>query len=341
MRWVICQPGPSFSVQDVYAGWVEALRNAGEHVIEYNLDARLTFYGSAFKRVGEQTFTQALTAEQSYELAVNGLYATLYQARPDVLLVVSGFFLPPKLLDRVRRSGTRIVIIHTECPYEDERQLTLAPYADLNLVDDMASLDRFAAVAPSMYKPHAYRPTVHHPGPAVPELECDLAFVGTGYPSRVAFLERMNLAGLDVLLAGNWQGIAETSPLYPFLAHGPEDCLDNERAVDIYRSARVGINLYRREAQHPDLAAGTAMSPREVEQAAIGLFFLRDRRPEGDEVLGMLPTFTDPAEAGELLRWYLDHPEERRALAAKAREAVADRTFDQQARQLLRLLDPR
>jgi spore maturation protein CgeB len=311
----------------------------GQKVIEYNLDDRLTFYGSVLREVDEGKFARALTAEQSYELAVNGLYATLYKARPDVLLVVSGFFISPELLDRVRRSGTRIVIIHTECPYEDGRQLKLAPFADLNLVDDMVSLERFAQVAPSMYKPHAYRPSVHHPGPSVPELECDLALVGTGYPSRVAFLEAMDLTDLDVLLAGNWWSVDEESSLYPFLAHGPEECLDNARTADVYRSARAGLNLYRREAQAPALVAGTAMGPRELEMAACGLFFLRDRRPEGDEVLGMLPTFDSPGEASELLRWFLAHPDERQALADKAREAIADRTFDAQAQQLLRLLD--
>jgi spore maturation protein CgeB len=323
----------------VYAGWVEALRTLGEKVIEFNLDDRLTFYGSMFRRVGEDKFTQALEPAKSYELAINGLYSTLYKARPDILLVVSGFFISPELLDRVRRSGTRIVIIHTECPYEDERQLKLAPYADLNLVDDTVSLERFAKVAPAMYKPHAYRPSIHHPGLGVPDLECDFAFVGTGYPSRVAFLEAMDFTDLDVLLAGNWQTIGDESPLYPFLAHEPDECLDNDKTADVYRSAKTSLNLYRREAQAPELVAGTAMGPRELEMAACGLFFLRDRRPEGDEVLGMLPTFDSPGEASELLRWFLAHPDERQALADKAREAIADRTFDAQAQQLLRLLD--
>jgi spore maturation protein CgeB len=339
VRWVVAQPGPSFSVQDVYAGWVEALQNLGQKVIEYNLDDRITFYGSVFRRTGEHTFKQALTPEQSYELAINGLYATLYKARPDILLVVSGFFIAPDLLDRVRRSGTRIVIIHTETPYENERQLKLAPYADLNLVDDMVSVEEFSRVAPAMYKPHAYRPSIHRPGAGIPDLECDFAFVGTGYPSRVAFLEAMDFTDLDVLLAGNWQTINDESPLYPFLAHEPDECLDNDKTADVYRSAKTSLNLYRREAQAPELVAGTAMGPRELEMAACGLFFLRDRRPEGDEVLGMLPTFDSPGEASELLRWFLAHPDERQALADKAREAIADRTFDAQAQQLLRLLD--
>lgn len=339
VRWVIAHPGAAFSVADVHAGWAEALRNHGEHVIEYNLDERLTFYSSALKQVGENAFTRYLTAEQAYELAINGLYAMLYQAWPDVLLIVSGFFVPPKVLDRARRSRTRVVVIHTESPYEDERQLELAQHADLNLINDPTNIEGFRQVAPTYYLPHAYRPTIHFPGEPVEELGCDLAFVGTGYKSRVGFFEAMDLSGLDVLLAGNWQEIGEDSPLYPFLAHDPEECLDNVRTADVYRSARVGMNLYRREAQRPELSQGWAMGPREVEMAACGLFFLRDPRPEGDAVLSSLPTFTSPQEASELLRWWLDHPDERGQSAARAREAVADRTFANHARSLLRLLD--
>ena len=339
MRWVVAHPGPSYSVHDTYVGWVEALREHGEKVVGFNLDDRLAFYGQALKQVGENTFARFLTTDQSYEMAINGLYSTLYQVRPDVLMVVSGFFLPHRLLDRARRSGTRIVILHTESPYEDERQMALAQYADVNLIDDPTNLESFRQIAASTwYCPKAYRPTVHRPGPPVAELECDLAFVGTGFPSRVEFFEAMDLDGLDVMLAGNWP-LGEDSPLYRHLAGAPEDCLDNEATADVYRSARVGLNLYRREAQRPELSAGYAMGPREVEMAACGAFFLRDPRPEGDEILGMLPSFTSPAHASELLRHYLDRPDERTALAAKAREAIADRTFANHAAELLRLLD--
>jgi hypothetical protein len=98
------------------------------------------------------------------------------------------------------------------------------------------------------------------------------------------------------------------------------------------------MNLYRREAETEQQIAGWSMGPREVEMAASGLFFLRDPRPESDELLGMLPTFTGPQDASEQLRWWLDRPEKRRELAAGARAAVADRTFDNHAAQLLRLL---
>jgi spore maturation protein CgeB len=73
--------------------------------------------------------------------------------------------------------------------------------------------------------------------------------------------------------------------------------------------------------------------------AATGLFFLRDPRPEGDEVLRMLPRFSDPGEASEQLRWYLARDERRAELAQQAREAIMNRTFRHNAEELLKLLD--
>lgn len=303
-------------------------------VAEFNLDERLTFYASA--RFGDR----ALEGPQVQELAVNGLCAALYKVRPDALFVVSGFFVPPGLLDLARRAyGTRVVILHTESPYEDGRQLKLAAHADLNLVNDPTNLDRFRAVAPTWYMPHAYRPTIHHPGPPSEALVCDLGFVGTGYPSRIEFFEAMDLDGLDVVLGGNWQALADDSPLRKYVGHDLAACLDNAEAADLYRSARVGINLYRREAERPELAVGWAMGPREVEMAACGAFFLRDPRGEGDELLPMLPTVTGPAEASRALRWWLAHDDARQAAADLARKAVAGRTFAGHAKQLLSMLD--
>lgn len=324
---------------DVHNGWREALTELGQQVIGYNLDDRLSFYDHALLPTdAEGVFRKALEPDAVVQLAVNGLYAALYKCRPDVLMVISGFFLPTELYDLARATGTRVVLVHTECPYEDDRQLEAAGHVDLNLVNDPAGIEAFAALAPTRYIPHAYRPSVHCPGEPVPELVCDLGFVGTGYPSRVEFFEAMDLTGLDVLLAGNWQALREDSPLRSFVGHNPAECVDNAEAVKLYRSARVGINIYRREAT-PGTLPGQAMGPREVEMAACGGFFLRDPRPEGDEVLGMLPTFTGPVEASELLRWYLAHPDQREALSTKAREAVADRTFTNHAAALLRLLD--
>jgi hypothetical protein len=339
MRFVVCHPGPSFSVADVYAGWVEALEQLGHQVIPFNLHDRLVFYDGAYFNIAEGQFRKALPQETAVELAVNGLYSCLYKTRPDVLLVVSAFLVPVELLDLARRYRTRVVVLHTETPYEDTRQLAVAAHADLNLLNDPVSIERYRELAPTHYLPHAYRPTVHRPGPAEPHLAADLAFVGTGFESRIAFFEAMDRTGLDLLLAGHWQRLAEDSPLRKHVGHDIAECLDNAEAVRIYRSAKIGLNLYRREVEDGDSAAGWAMGPREVEMAAVGLPFLREPRGEGDELLPMLPRFGSPAEAGELARWWLAHEDLRVAAAAEARQAVADRTFADNAARMLRLLE--
>lgn len=326
------------SVHDVHVGWVEALRELGQQVAEYNLHDRLNFYGQALVEHSPGIFRKALANDQAKDLAINGLYSALYKMQPDVLLVISGFFVPPELLELAQKRGTAVVIVHTESPYEDKRQLELAPYANLNLLNDPVNIAAYQQYGPAVYVPHAYRPTVHHPGPSVPEMVCDFAFVGTGYASRIEFFEAMKLDELKVLLGGNWQQLAEDSPLRAHVSHDIGQCLDNTQTADIYRSTRAGINFYRREAQHADLVDGWALGPREVEMAACGLFFLRDPRGEGDEVLPMLPTFDSPQEAGELLRWHLAHDSQRSALADQAREAVAERSFVHYAAALLRLI---
>jgi len=290
MRWLVCHPGPRWSVADVHAGWVEALQELGEQVSVFNLDARLTLYDRALIDTGKLPdgslqLRKALTHEQAIALAANGILSACYQFWPDVVLVISYLFVPADLLDLLRARGHKVVLVHTESPYQDDEQITLAAHANLSLVNDPTNLDRFREVTRAEYVPQAYRPSVHHPGPAHPDLAADLAFVATGFPSRIEFLERMDLDGLNVLLAGNWQLLGPDSPLRKWVAHDEKECLDNDQTAAVYRSARAGLNLYRREAERPELSAGWACGPREIEMAACGLWFAREPRGEGDELL--------------------------------------------------------
>lgn len=340
MRWLVVHPGPSFSVADVHNGWVEALRELGEIVLEYPLGDVISFYDGVHIDKGDGVGLQrALDADQVKQFAADRLAATLYKTRPDVMLTVSAFFTDPRLLDQARNYGTRIVLLHTESPYEDERQLGIAAHADLNLLNDPTNIERFEAVAPTVWAPHAYRPSLHRPGPADLDLLCDFSFVGTGFPSRVEFFEAMDFDGLTVKLAGNWQRLTDESPIRQYVIHQIDYCMDNTETADLYRSSKIGLNLYRREADADHLIWGVSMGPREVEMAATGLFFLRDPRPESDEVLHMLPTFAGAEDASEKLRWWLRHDGPREEAARQAREAVADRTFTNHAKKLLRLFD--
>lgn len=345
MRWLLIHPGPSFSVADVHNGWAEALRGLGEHVIEYNLDRRISFYDSALIDTGEfdddghPAIRKALTREKAVELAANGILSTVYQCWPDVILLISAFFTPSWMLEVIRSRRHKIVMLFTEAPYQTDQQLVMAKYADLNLLNDPSGIEQYRALGvPAAYMPHAYRPGVHYPAEPGTDPKWDLSFVGTGFPSRVKFFEAMDLDGLDVNLAGPWLDLPEDSPLRDWTATEIDNCTDNTETAGIYRVSRTGINFYRRESEEDHEGEGWAIGPREVEMAACGLFFARDPRPESDQLFPMLPSFTTPGDAGDIIRWALARPGVRGELAAKARAAIQDRTFTNNAKALLRMI---
>jgi spore maturation protein CgeB len=260
-------------------------------------------------------WVKAFADEDAVRIAVKGVEAVCYEYAPDLVVVVSGFFVPADLYGLMRARGSPVVLLCTESPYEDDRAVNRRCW----------------------YIGHGYDPVLHRPGPSDPDAASDFVFVGTGYPSRVEFLEQVDWTGIDVALAGNWQSLDVASPLRKFLAHDIADCCPNDQAVILYRSTKVSANLYRRETTEGGTPDGWAMSPREVELAATGCFFLTEPRGENLEVLPMVPTFTSPLEFEERLRWYLARPDERAGIVSDARAAVADRTFESNARQLLRL----
>lgn len=345
MRWLIGHPGPAFSVHDLFEGWTEALRGLGEEVFTFNLDRRLQFYDAACIADEEQPdadgprmFRKAMSREKAIETAAYGILGSAYQCWPHVILLISAFFTPPPLLDMMRGRGHKIILLHTESPYQDDEQLTRAAHADLNLVNDPVNLDRYTELGPAAYMPHAYRSQIHYPADRGAAKKWDLSFIGTGFPSRVKFFEAMDLDGLDVHLAGPWLNLPPDSPLRDWTMTDDEGCVDNDQTAGIYRQSRCGINFYRREAEGAHAGEGWAAGPREVELAACGTWFTRDPRPESDELFPMLPSYTCPAEAGEQIRWALAHPGERADAAARARAAIDDRTFTNNAKALLRII---
>jgi hypothetical protein len=322
-------------------------------VESYNLNDRLIFYSTALKDThtvdehGLPIVQQYLTQEQAFLMAMQGLPDVLLKYWPDVVIFVSAFFTTEGTFALLRARGFKIVLLHTESPYQDEAQLERASMADLNLLNDPANLDRYLDLGvPAVYQPHCYRPDVHYPRAsraADPELASDLCFIGTAFQSRIRFFEQLDLTGVDALFGGSeWGKLTKDHPLARYVGTGVEteqDCVDNPQAAELYRNAKMGINFYRQESEpeHQD-DVPLAMGPREVELAACGLPFLRDHRAEGDEVLSMLPTFEDPGDASEKLRWWLNHPDERARAASLAREAIEDRTFENSARTLLKRL---
>jgi spore maturation protein CgeB len=338
VRVLLARPGPAFSVADVARGWAKGLQACGVTVADFNYDERLDFYCKAhIDKDGDGTYTKSVTDDEALHMAAQGLLAACYTFQPDIIFVVSGFYIPVEFYDLFHARGHKIALLCTESPYEDDAQFDRAHYVDWVMLNDPTNLELFRQHnLNTHYVPHAYDPDVHRPGPSDPDAASDFCFVGTAYESRIAFLEAVNWSGIDVAMGGNWSWLKDDSPLDKFIAHDKRWCVDNTETVKLYRSSKASVNIYRKEAQRPELVDGWAMGPREVELAAVGLFYLAEPRGENREVLPMIPTFTDPHDFGDKLRWWLDRDHGRQAIADDARQAIAGRTFEAHAAEFLR-----
>lgn len=331
MRILTVEPGPAFSVADVHRGWLRAFQRTGNQTRNFNLADRINFCENAIRG----KVSEAEKGHVAARMVAEQLRATCFDYWPDLIVIFSAFLVPPETFDIIRSRGIRIAVILTESPYEDPSQQPIAARSDLAFINDPTNLEQYRQTQPNTwYSPQAYDPEVHYRRPVADDLRSDFAWVGTAFPSRIAFFEQVDWTGIDVALAGNWQQLDPNSPLQNFLVHDSEACFSNDATADLYSSTHVSANLYRKESAE-GFDVGWAMGPREIELAATGTFFLREPRPESDQILSMLPSFTTPEEFGEKLRWFLAHPEQREQAALKARTAVADRTFDNNVKHLL------
>jgi hypothetical protein len=283
MRALVVNPGPNFSVADVARGWARGLADLGIDVRTFELDKLLDYFAYAYTdRNGE--VVKAHTEAEAIQLAAGQIKAACYDWWPDLVLVVSGFFMYPQLVDIMRNRHRHVVLLCTESPYEDEAQLQKAAWYDGVVLNDPTNLDAFAEVCdgPALYAPHAYDPEVHYRAPA--KRHADVSWIGTCYPSRAAFLEQVDWSGLDVSFGGNFKDAPES--LLRFVGHEPEECVDNDVTAEVYRGSLASFNIYRAETngQLSDSADGWAMGPREVETAGVrrGLPDAADvQRPSG------------------------------------------------------------
>lgn len=339
MRIMVVRPGPLFSVADVHTGLLKGLRQCGAEVKDVAYDDLSELFSRVAIKQDNGRYKPAFDRVGALEMASEHLQAALYRYWPDVLILTSGFWIPPTVLHVLRARPVHVVAWLTESPYEDDEQLKMAALVDTVVLNDPTNLQRFQEVNPrSFFFPHSYDPDIHHT--ATTSRTIDVSFVGTGFPSRVEFLEKVDWSGIDLKLGGMWVFADDDSPLIPFLVSGDRMvCMSNVLAADLYRQSRASFNLYRKETTRGGQSDGWAMGPREVELAATGTWFTREPRAEGDDLFPMLPTFTEPGELGDQLRWALCHRDEAEAATRRARRAIADRTFKNTAARALALVD--
>ena len=193
---------------------------------------------------------KAMDRDAALATAAHEILRPAYPCWPDVVLLVSAFWYPPYLLDMMRGRGMKVVLLHTESPYQDDEQLVRAAHADMNLLNDPVNIEPRTGTRPR--RVHAARlpadasTTRRRSAPTRNRTSRSSA---PGSPPGSSSSSQMDLAGLNVRLAGPWMDLPETRRCGTGPPTDPDDCVDNHDTAGIYRQARTGINLYRPESE--------------------------------------------------------------------------------------------
>lgn len=257
--------------------------------------------------------------------------------RPDLVLVLLGNYTAPATVRKVREATAAPIA----CWCQDHmgslgRQYLIGSKYDYVFAKDQMMVDkfrRFTGMPEVHYLPEACNPEVHRPvAPTRDDMDrfaCEVTTAATLYYYRSEILEALH--GHDLRIWG-------TLPRY---YDGPlrgvtmgKEVFSRAKAA-CFNSAKIVLNsLYPMEIG--------GLNARAFEVAGCGGFQLithseavaRHFEP-GREI----ETFRDLGELREKVRYYLDHDEERRAIAAAGRRrAHAEHTYQHRLQQMLNIM---
>ena len=164
-----------------------------------------------------------------------------------------------------------------------------------------------------------------------------ISFVGAGYHNRQQLFA--SLCELPFKIWGTeWPGCR---PFDRLVQEGGRR-LTPEEYVRIFNATDININLHSSTERDGVDPTGDFVNPRTFELAACEAFQLVDERsllPECFDLPSEMVTFDSRADLKAKISWYMDHPEERREIARRARNRVLQsHTYEHRLREMLRVI---
>lgn len=260
------------------------------------------------------------------QLMGNMIVAKVETFEPDLVLALAQAPIPVQTLKRLRKAGVATAMWFVEDHELFTYWKSFAPLYDVFAVIQKQPLfDKLKAIGQenALYLPLAAAAEFHRPL-ELPEKDkrtwgSDLSFMGAGYPNRrLAFREFIHH---DFKIWGTeWDGDHVLGPYVQMQGRR----ISSKECVNIFNASKINLNLHSSVGVDKLVSKGDFVNPRTFEVAACGGFQLVDERVLLSEAFasGELATFASMDELKYKIVYFLEHAEERKAIAAKGRERV-------------------
>ncbi len=262
----------------------------------------------------------------------------------DVLICMAQAPISGRVLSELRRRGIITVLWFVEDYLRFTYWRETAQYYDFIFTiqrGDCLEAIRRAGAGEVHYLPTAADPGIHRPLELSPEERqrwgSPASFVGAGYHNRQQIFA--GFAEMPVKLWGT-----EWPACRPFdrLVQDGGRRISPDEYVKIFNASDVNINLHSSTERDGVDPTGDFLNPRTFELAACGAFQLCDERSllaecfePGKEII----TFSNARELRDQVNYYMQHKEERDAVAQRARERVLkEHTYAHRIKQMLSVI---
>jgi hypothetical protein len=265
------------------------------------------------------------------------------EVRPQIVLLDKPTFFTPKTIDRVKSLGAKVVIYMQDNPFGPRKDgcwrqfYRMYRMADLLCAIRDSDARRYTEWSlPFLQTMFSYEPSVHFAPPSDwsdKNRDREISYIGHPHEQRAAFLLQLaEKYALPVTISGNgWNDILNIAQKKEYLRDGFLRGTDYREAI--WRS-KVNISFVT-QLNEDDIAH------KSIEIAACGGFLLALRTPghqacfkENEEAV----FFSTIEECAEKVRYYLEHPEEREAIARRGHARATQSGYSNDA-QLTRILN--
>lgn len=321
------------------ASRLEAMKRIGQDVVPFDVSASLSQSPLA-SRLRYRFPSGPLIAPVNHDLL-----AAVREQKPDVVWFDKPLYFTPQTIEKIKSSGAKTVCYNQDSPFGPRKDGCWMQFHRAYRFFDLHCLFRKVDVAryqqwglPYIELQFSFDPAQNFPPPAGwsdTDRPRGISFTGSPYNNRPGFLlELAEKYELPVAIAGpNWSRAFSEEQMKKLVTAGalPSDAYRE----NIWRSK---INLAFVTHSNEDDVAHKAF-----EIAACGAFLMAERTP------GHLAAFDEDREAvffssvsecAEKARYYLDHSEDREAIAHRGRERAVTSGYDndtQLTRTLLKL----
>lgn len=338
MRILVAFPGHTTSTIDVAIGYTHALKALGHTVSTFDYHTRLNFYKDALDYWSNTNPGYTQQKSDALVMASETLALEAVDFVPDVVLIVCGLALHRRAYDLLHRLNIPMALLLTESPYSDPMQAEIAIKGHIGLIltNDAASVSPLRVTGlPVEYVPHSFDPYRHYPRVVGKQYESDVYFFGTLWPEREALFAELRAR----------QGGYKLDGITP-IKDTPYGLISNAELARHYSGTKIALNHHRTvkgelnaqgEIEHITAQDAWSLGPRAFEIAACGAFQLSDNtRPELKEVFGAsVATYTGAGDLADKAQYFLQHPDERKAMAEEAKRRVQGCSFEHRAREIL------